>query len=183
MNQPWIYMYSPSRSPLPPASPPNPSGSSQCTRPEHLSHASNLQPITFKWLVKSLFWFKIKSDLLNPTLTYRRGYIPKKNRLYPISHSLLHFWKPLLTSFPTNIWLILTQKTHYTWDSSFSHYTTRWFCFACLSDVVFLVLYLTKEPLGSCQEEGWWFVSADFIDWCLSGPTEFQHWPYNTIWS
>ena len=30
MNQPWIYMYSPSRSPFPPPSPPNPSGSSQC---------------------------------------------------------------------------------------------------------------------------------------------------------
>ena len=34
MNQPWIYMCSPSRSPLPPPSPPDPSGSSQCTRPE-----------------------------------------------------------------------------------------------------------------------------------------------------
>ena len=42
MNQPWIYMYSPSRSPLPPPSPPDPSESSQCTSPEHLSHASNL---------------------------------------------------------------------------------------------------------------------------------------------
>ena len=42
MNQPWIYMYSPSRFPLPPHSPPDPSGSSQCTRSEHLSHASNL---------------------------------------------------------------------------------------------------------------------------------------------
>ena len=42
MNQPWIYMYSPSRSPLPPSCPPNPSGSSQCTSPEHQSHASNL---------------------------------------------------------------------------------------------------------------------------------------------
>ena len=29
MNQPWIYMYSPSRSPLPPPSRPHPSGSSQ----------------------------------------------------------------------------------------------------------------------------------------------------------
>ena len=35
-------MYSPSWSPLPPPSPPDPSGSSQCTRSEHLSHASNL---------------------------------------------------------------------------------------------------------------------------------------------
>ena len=31
-----------SQSPLPPPSPPDPSGSSQCTRSEHLSHASNL---------------------------------------------------------------------------------------------------------------------------------------------
>ena len=42
MNQPWIYMYSPSWSPLPPPSLPDPSGSSQCTRPECLSHASHL---------------------------------------------------------------------------------------------------------------------------------------------
>ena len=42
MNHPWIYMCSPSQSPLPPPSPYDPSGSSQCTSPEHLSHASNL---------------------------------------------------------------------------------------------------------------------------------------------
>ena len=42
MDQPWVYMCSPSRSPLPPPSPPDPSGSSQCTRSEHLSHTSNL---------------------------------------------------------------------------------------------------------------------------------------------
>ena len=42
MNQPWVYMCSPSLSPLPPPSPPTPSRSSQCTRSERLSHASNL---------------------------------------------------------------------------------------------------------------------------------------------
>ena len=42
MNQPWSYMCSPSRSLLPPPSLPDPSGSSQCTRPEHMSHVSNL---------------------------------------------------------------------------------------------------------------------------------------------
>ena len=42
MNQPWIYMCSPSWSPLPPPSISHPFGSSQCTSPEHLSHASNL---------------------------------------------------------------------------------------------------------------------------------------------
>ena len=42
MKQPWVYMCSPSRSPLPPPSPPAPSMSSQCTRSKRLSHASNL---------------------------------------------------------------------------------------------------------------------------------------------
>ena len=34
MKQPWVYMCSPSRSPLPPPTPPAPSRSSQCTRSE-----------------------------------------------------------------------------------------------------------------------------------------------------
>ena len=34
MNQPWVYMYSPSLTPLPFPSPSHPSGSSQCTSPE-----------------------------------------------------------------------------------------------------------------------------------------------------
>ena len=36
MNLPWVYLCSPSWSPLPPPSPSHPSGSSQCTSPEHL---------------------------------------------------------------------------------------------------------------------------------------------------
>ena len=35
MNQPWVYMCPPSWTSLPPASPSHPSGSSQCTSPEH----------------------------------------------------------------------------------------------------------------------------------------------------
>ena len=35
MNQPWMYMYSSSRTPLLPPSPSHPTGSSQCTSPEH----------------------------------------------------------------------------------------------------------------------------------------------------
>ena len=42
MKQPRVYMCSPSQSPLPPPSPPIPARFSQCTRSEHLSHASNL---------------------------------------------------------------------------------------------------------------------------------------------
>ena len=35
MNPPWVYMCSPSWNPLPAPSPSHPSGSSQCTSPEH----------------------------------------------------------------------------------------------------------------------------------------------------
>ena len=35
MNQPWVYMCSPSWTPLPPPSPSHLSGSTQCTSPEH----------------------------------------------------------------------------------------------------------------------------------------------------
>ena len=35
MNLPWVYMCSPSWTPLPPPSPSHPSGPSQCTSPEH----------------------------------------------------------------------------------------------------------------------------------------------------
>ena len=52
MNQPWIYMYPPSQYPLPPPTPPNPTGSSQCTKSEHLSHASNLG----WWSVSRVMW-------------------------------------------------------------------------------------------------------------------------------
>ena len=55
MNQPWIYMCTPSRSPLSPPSPSHPSGSSQCTIPEQLSHASNLGWRSVSPLIVHLF--------------------------------------------------------------------------------------------------------------------------------
>ena len=68
MNQPWIYMCSPSRSPLSPPSPPDPSGSSQCTRSEHLSYASNLgwwsvSPLIIPYpvILCNIFWVRVHS--------------------------------------------------------------------------------------------------------------------------
>ena len=62
-NQPWIYMCSPSQPPLPPPSLPDPSGSSQCTRPEHLSYASNLG----WWSVSSLIIYLFRCCSLEPS--------------------------------------------------------------------------------------------------------------------
>ena len=56
MKQPWVYMCSPSRSPLPPSSPPYLSRSSQCTRSEHLSHASNLGWWSVSPSIIYMFW-------------------------------------------------------------------------------------------------------------------------------
>ena len=89
MNQPWIYMCSPARSPLPPPSPSHPSGSSQCTSPEHLSHASNLgwwsvspliiymfhavlsdhPTLPFQLWVGSVKWWKLEEKTAHSTIT------------------------------------------------------------------------------------------------------------------
>ena len=61
-------MCSPSQSPLPPPSPSRPSGSSQCTSPEHLSHASNLG----WWSVQAILWAPMWYTEL--TLTEGRAY-------------------------------------------------------------------------------------------------------------
>ena len=83
MNQPWIYMCSPSRSPLPPPSPPDPSGSSQCTRPEHLSHASNLGWWSVSPLIIHMFWC-CSLEIFHPRL------LPQSPKVYSV-HLCLFF--------------------------------------------------------------------------------------------
>ena len=63
MKQPWVYMCSPSRSPLPPPSPPAPPRFSQCTRSESLSHASNLG----WWSVSSEIIYMFRCCSLEPS--------------------------------------------------------------------------------------------------------------------
>ena len=65
MKQPRVYMCSPSQSPHPPPTPPIPSRFSQCTRSEHLSHASNLG-----WWSVSLFSLFIIEDTRHVTVTW-----------------------------------------------------------------------------------------------------------------
>ena len=71
MNQPWIYMCSPSWTPLPPPSPPHPSGSSQCTSPEYLSHASNLG-----WWTVLLFVCFVSLRIPNCPSTIKEDFVP-----------------------------------------------------------------------------------------------------------
>ena len=53
MNQPWVYMCSPSQSPLLPPSSSHPSGSSQCTSPESPVSCMELQHVDF-WIAAIL---------------------------------------------------------------------------------------------------------------------------------
>ena len=49
MKQPWVYMCSPSQSPLPPPSPPDPYRSSPCTRSERLETISKVKRQPSDW--------------------------------------------------------------------------------------------------------------------------------------
>ena len=67
MNQPWVYMCSPSWTPFPPPSPSHPSGSSQCTSPEHVSHASNLDWRSVSHMIIYMFQcYSVKSSHPHP---------------------------------------------------------------------------------------------------------------------
>ena len=102
-------MCPPSRSPLPPPSPSHPSGSSQCTSPEHLSHASNLsesqpsQEMNTVWFPPccgggdcpfwgSLGWlFRIpKENKNNPETKYHHTFLAVALKVhFPISLSVI----------------------------------------------------------------------------------------------
>ena len=86
MNQPWIYMCSPSWTPLPSHSPSYPSGSSQCTSPEHLPHASNLD----WWSVYHLF-----SDLSVNSLFLTFSFLDKEVRVVFEWVSMSRNWQGL----------------------------------------------------------------------------------------
>ena len=84
MNQPWIYMCSPSRSSLPPPSPSHPSGSSQCTSPEYLSRAPSLGWRSVSSLIVYLFQcYSLRSS--HPCL------LPQSKSLFCTSVSLFLF--------------------------------------------------------------------------------------------
>ena len=63
MNQPWVYLCSPSWTPFPLPSPSCPSGSSQCSNPEYLSHVSNLDWRSVSHMVIYMFQcYSLKSS-------------------------------------------------------------------------------------------------------------------------
>ena len=77
LNPPWVYMCSPSWSPLPPPSPSQPSGSSHCTSPEH--PVSCIKPgleihFTYDNLHVSMPFSHIIPPLPSPTESKRRFY-------------------------------------------------------------------------------------------------------------
>ena len=77
MNPPWVYMCSPSWTPLPPPSPSHPSGSSQCTSPEH--PVSCIEPrlairFTYDNICVSMLFSQIIPPLPSPAESKRLFY-------------------------------------------------------------------------------------------------------------
>ena len=97
MNQPWIYMCFPSQSPLPPAAPPHPSGSSQCTSPEHLSYAFKLGWRSVSPLI--IYMFRCCSlKTSHPGSISGSGRSPGEGIGFPLQYS----WASLVTQLVKN---------------------------------------------------------------------------------
>ena len=86
--------------PLPPPSPPNFSGSSQCIRPEHLSHASNLG----WWSVSPLIIYMFRCCSLE---TSHRRLLPQSPKVCSV-HLCLFFcfaYRVIITIFLNSIYM------------------------------------------------------------------------------
>ena len=92
MKQPWVYMCSPSRSPLPPPSPPAPSRSSQCTRSERLSHAFMIKTLQ-KAGIEGTYLNIIKAIYDKPTASITVN--GEKLKAYPLKSGTRQEWCPL----------------------------------------------------------------------------------------
>ena len=104
MNQPWVYMCSPSWTLLPPPSPSHPSGSSQRTSPEHLSHASNLD----WWSLSRTIIYMFQCYSLRSSHT---RFLPQSPKDCSI-HLCLFFWRwPLLYLMWHWLWIYFLLNT------------------------------------------------------------------------
>ena len=129
MNQPWIYMCSPSWTSLSPPSPYHPSGTFQCTSPKHLSHASNLDwRSVSEWIICMSWIFVLFSakymglkircnlELMNPV---NKNCVTSKFCLYRIYHRDFP-GGPVVKNLPSNagdVGLILDQGTKISWGN------------------------------------------------------------------
>ena len=105
MNQPWVYMCSPSWTPLPPPSPSHPSGSSQCTSPEH--PVSCIEP----WLAICFTYDNIHVSMLFSQVIPPLPSPIESKRLFNTSVSLLlsciQGYRYLLSKFHIYVLLLL----------------------------------------------------------------------------
>ena len=106
MKQPWVYMCSPSRSPLPPPSPPAPSRSSQCI----FETALNLKKsCRFNTVYIPLMQFVSLHDSISLYYgTFVRAKKPAQVQCYYLN-SRFHW---IFTSFSTNDLFLLEDPIH-----------------------------------------------------------------------
>ena len=135
LNQPWIYMCSPSWSHLPPPSPAHPSGSSQYTSPEH--PVSCIEPglvIHFTY------------DNLHISMPFSHIILPSPSRTE--SRRLFNTSGSLLLSCIQGYWVENFERAPefqvYQFCSAFFHCTSHWQLYSRIQEAKILIL---ESPL------------------------------------
>ena len=128
MNQPWIYMYSPSWAPLPPPSPPNPCGflsipSLHEENPVEFSWMYlYLSSLLFPWLLSSVNFKASRHNQLTFLFFFFFGmalFISSSTLLWTINHSYQAYYEPELIP---GIYLLPPLNIHKGFDFSFAYW-------------------------------------------------------------
>ena len=115
MNQPWVYMCSPSWAPLQPPSASHPSGSSQCTSPEHPVSCIEPEPV-IRFTYDNIHVSMLPSQIIHPCLLPQS---PKDCSLHLCLFSCLAY-RVIITIFLNSIYCISILY----WCFSFPTYFT-----------------------------------------------------------
>ena len=121
MNHPWVYMCSPSWTPHPPPSPSHPSGSSQCTSPEHpvpcikpglaiyFTYDNIHVSMLFSQIISTVaFSHRVQKSVLYICVSFAISHIGSLSHIlwqlgkcYGFSHSLEHTVTQVVKNLPT----------------------------------------------------------------------------------
>ena len=145
MNQPWVYMCSPSWTPLPPPSPSHPSGSSQCTSPEH--PVSCIEPglviyFTYGNIHVSVLFSQIIPPFPSPT---------ESKSLFFISVSL----ENSIAEEPGGLQFMGSQRVRRNWaHTQCSMFFFKLSCFFCCCQVWCVKQSTQSQCTGTTQKDG-----------------------------
>ena len=160
MNQPWVYMCSPSWTPLPPPSPYHPSGHPKAPALSTLSHASNLD----WWSISHMIMYMFECYCLKSSHPHLLPQCPKVSSLHLCLFCCL-IYRVIITIFICSIYmhqyavLVFFFMTYFTLYNRLQFHPPHKNWFKCILFNGWVIFHCVYVPQLSYPFICWWAIS------------------------